>query len=201
MTEIRTPSFSGTRLSVQSSALPVSSHPYSSDPPTSSHHQEEVLTPKSSISDLTAVNHSQAACLGRNSGNANPNTLESGTPGDDALGHRIVSSRSQSLLIFLIASQLAAFLAFLLEIAAVKVGLSPSLGSDASASNYAIIHILRTAFMVLCITGIMTAFLRTSNPILSRFEHPPYERTQFMHIILIWAPVDLSPTLPSFHRL
>jgi ABC-type uncharacterized transport system permease subunit len=123
------------------------------------------LTPKSSISDLTAVNHYQRPGPRNAGANANASTLESGArsnPGDETLGSRIASSRSKSLLVFLIASQLAAFLAFLLEIAAVKVGLAPSLGSDPNASTYAILHIVRTAFMVLCITGIMAAFLRTS---------------------------------------
>lgn len=146
---------------------------------TSSKQQEKVASPKSSISDLTAVNHHhyRNPCSLRN-GQVDASTLESGTHGaGDTLGRNTFSKRSTSLLAFLIASQGAAFVAFTLEIAAVKVGLStpsnsappPSANSGTGVSAYAVLQIFRTALMVLSITGIMSALLRKSQFTLSIF--------------------------------
>ncbi|KAJ3523484.1 hypothetical protein NMY22_g11419 [Coprinellus aureogranulatus] len=160
--DIRTPSFAGTNASTASSSLPS----------TSAAHQLQdlkVSSPQSSISDLTAVNLYQLACISPRSPHVEANTLESGAAslggGIDILDRRMTSSRSTSLLAILMACQASAFVAFAVEIAAVKVGLSASLNSvpssvaDASASTYAILEIVRVALMVLSITGIMSAFL------------------------------------------
>ncbi|KAF5338519.1 hypothetical protein D9611_013254 [Ephemerocybe angulata] len=161
MREIRTPSFSGTNTS--SAASDASS----SLPSSSSHPQEKLASPKSSLSELTAVNHYQlSSCLPR-SGHVDASSLESGAPRPRprAMGRWIASNRSTSLMLFLIASQGAAFMAYVLETAAVKVGLSmtstsvPSSASDKGAYAYAILQIFRTALMVVSITGIMSALL------------------------------------------
>lgn len=198
--EIRTPSFAGTNTSSVSD----------SPPSTSSHHQhEKVSSPKFSISELTAVNHYPLT----RSPHVDPNTLESGASGSgprsDVLDRRIASSRSTSLLVILISCQAAAFVAFALEIAAVKVGLSVSLNSepsraDISAYTYAILQIVRVALMVLCITGIMSAFLRTSISI-DLILKCTYEWMQFAHIMPICTlhpqAVKLPPATQSSHQL
>lgn len=175
--EVRTPSFSGTRLSpsVQSTSAQLSPTSSSGSVPNFG----EKISPKSALSDLTAVNHFRLPLPTARNSHVEPTTLESGAHhrSTQSLDRRL--SSSASLLVALAASQSAAFLAFLLQIVAVKVGLSstPSNSVPPTAPNgdsFFIIRAFQSAFMVLCIIGTMSALLSTSTFNYSRRWQYPF---------------------------
>ncbi|KAH6906398.1 hypothetical protein BKA70DRAFT_1494568 [Coprinopsis sp. MPI-PUGE-AT-0042] len=83
------------------------------------------------------------------------------------LGRILPNSRLKSLLVLIAASQGAASVAFLLEIVAItavssadsSVISAPSTADTPVSSAYAVLQIVRTALMDVCVTGIMAAFL------------------------------------------
>ncbi|KAG2001893.1 hypothetical protein CC2G_004877 [Coprinopsis cinerea AmutBmut pab1-1] len=162
----RTPSFSGTRLSTIASIEPRSPISSLQSLPCSESGHEKVPS-VCSTSDVTFVNHLHPPHHPNRTG-LPPRDLEAGTAqvaaSPSSLRLRIGNGRSQSLLVFLVASQFAALVAFVLEIVAVNVARSATPNSAPSSatkrsSAYATLQIFRTAVMVLCIIGVMAAFL------------------------------------------
>ena len=152
--------------------LPSPSASSASFPSVASHH-EKLPSVSSSTSTLTAVDHWQSSAhvhLHPTVPFPAPDDLENGqvvhpTGDDQGLSSRIGRSRSRSLLVFLLAAQGAALIGLCFDIAAtVLMTASTRPGSATFGSSlYAILQIVEAAFIVLCITGVMSAYLCTSS--------------------------------------
>lgn len=148
--------------------LPSPTASSASFPSVVSHH-EKLPSISSSTSTLAAVDHWQSSAhvhLHPTVPFPAPDDLENGqvvhpTGDDQNLSSRIGRSRSRSLLVFLLAAQGAALMGLCFDIAATVLMTASTRPGSATygRSIYAILQIVEAAFIVLCITGVMSAYL------------------------------------------
>lgn len=148
--------------------LPSPTASSASFPSVVSHH-EKLPSVSSSTSTLTAVDHWQSSAhvhLHPTVPFPAPDDLENGQAvhpaGDDQnLSSRMGRSRSRSLFVFLLAAQGSALIGLSFGIAAtVLMTASTRQGSATFGSSiYVLLQIIQAAFIVLCITGVMSAYL------------------------------------------